>query len=90
MFCRACGETMDSKFCPNCGETSHTISPVSMVELTSKKWKSAQAGGCLMTIVGIIMVPIGNETSAPIGSIIMLGGVVICIYGFIGAWWNHK
>lgn len=69
---------------------------VQTVEQTGKNWKATQAGGCLMVIVGIMATVLaansvsGSHEDSGAGWILLVFfGLVVFLFGRIGAWWNH-
>lgn len=55
------------------------------IEKTSKKYKGGKVIGICMLITGIFMIGV----SPLLAGLLALGGIGICIYCRIGAWWNN-
>jgi len=53
------------------------------IEKTSKIYKGATAIGVCMIIGGIMTM------ASSIGEVLVMLGVILCIYSSIGAWWNN-
>lgn len=56
-----------------------------VTEQTAKKYKAARAFGALLMIVGVVLA----GPAAMYGLAALLFGLVLYLYGRIGAWWNH-
>jgi hypothetical protein len=71
---------------------------VQTIEKTSKKWKLRMLVGCFISVVGIVVVAVGvNETvrshepsgTAIVGSLMVVGGILIFVIAKLLAWWHH-
>lgn len=69
-----------------------------VIEQTSKYWKMVQLLGALACVVGTVIGCSGRGTQtnsqamssqASIGAALVVCGIMVLIYGRIGAWWNH-
>ena len=84
--------------CPNCGHpfvAANTaqdvditrqqirIHEVQTTEKTSKEWKAAMAGGCLLTLIGFGCMFVSPQLG--LGAIVL--GVIIWLVGHVCAWW---
>jgi hypothetical protein len=104
LACPDCnGKVSDSApSCPHCGRPMHAASAppepqvpqyVQPIERTGKKWKSLGCLGACMIFAGFgIMFGVGEMGSDRRGvwaaGLIMIG-LVVALYGKIGAWWHH-
>ena len=69
---------------------------VQTIEQTGKNWKAMQAGGCLMSIVGIMVTVLAaqsasgsHEDSGAGWIIVVFLGLLVFLAGRVGAWWDH-
>ena len=62
--------------------------PAQTIEKTSKDHKGGMLFGVVMTIVGIIMVCMGNTWST-FGVLLIVAGLLIWLLARITAWWDH-
>jgi hypothetical protein len=79
--------------CIYCGRPLTVIQPeVQTVELTSKRYKGQQLLGILGICIGffIVLVSSGHAPGSLIGSLMLIGGLILWISGRVGAWWNHS
>jgi hypothetical protein len=66
-----------------------------LTERTSKQFKLMMLFGVVMTIGGCVVSVNANNSNNPdyvagsIGSLVMLGGIVLFVVGKILAWWHH-
>lgn len=87
--CPECGKEISdrARACPHCG------TPISdketTIEKTSKRYKGQQLGGCLLSIVGVIIAAGGSETGGTIGGVMIVIGLVLFLASRFGAWWHH-
>jgi hypothetical protein len=67
--------------------------PPTVIEATSKGWKSVQLFGALGCIFGVILGIAMSAAQSPggVGFAVLLGiiGFIAFIVGRIGAWWDH-
>lgn len=91
--------------CPKCGHplaapVAHLIEPARMVqtiEQTSKGWKLTQLAGAAMMVVGLSSCLVSmqdvtagqTEPEGAQGMLIGMVGIMILLFGRLGAWWNH-
>lgn len=94
--CRECAKPVSTEAptCPACGISNPGgVGKPVVVELTSKRYKGAQAGGVCMILVGfaaMMATATDNEGMKSVWAIVLLLGLVIAIYGRVGAWWHHR
>ena len=66
---------------------------VQTIEKTSKRWKKMQligVGLCVLGIAAFVTSSSLEESSAPeVGSLMLVIGIIVFIYGRIAAWWHH-
>lgn len=76
--------------CPNCGRPMMAQT----IAATPKKWKEVSGCGLVIAAIGGLLlihnvVDHGRDASRGVWSIIIVVGLVVYLFGQIGAWWNH-
>ena len=92
--CPECGKRVSDRAatCPDCG---CPIAPaeVQTIEKTGKKYKAAEIIGLSILFVGVFIGCAGHLRNSEGGGIpglmIALVGLVIWVWGGLGAWWHH-
>ena len=87
--CSECGNSVseNATMCPYCGNpinTAHTT-----IEKTSKKYKGQQAGGCALSIFGVLIAASGTAEGGTIGGIMIVVGLIMYFGSKVEAWWHH-
>lgn len=102
--CPDCGTQVSDRAaaCVKCGapiadvtgqSAPHPDAPqVQTIEQTGKAYKAQQAMGVVAILVGAVMMAAGDSGSGTtmLGAIVAFIGMILCIFGRVGAWWNHE
>lgn len=98
--CPECAKDISDKaaLCPNCGNPLQTSQvPLSVstsdghavtTEATGKHYKAAQLIGALIICAGVISCSAVHDAGMISASFFLIG-LVIFLFGRIGAWWHH-
>ncbi len=61
------------------------------IEATGKRWKLLQVGGVILISLGVCGLcsdASSSSTAAPV-ALTLLAGLVLTVWGRVGAWWYH-
>lgn len=79
--------------CNDCGNNLTVPQRVQTIQQTSKGWKSVQAIGLgvfVLGAVGLFMAVMQEQQAIAVGACVVAGvGVLVYVYGRLGGWWHH-
>jgi len=94
--CPECSKNVSSiaAACPDCGYPifqartvgTQNIDPATIIEQTSKHWKTYKLAALALIIIGLILI----ANSSSIGVWLLFAGLITAIYSVFGSWWHHS